>query len=135
MQGDEKEQGGAGYRVSAAHPLWPHTHPAIGRPMGLACTTLCCGHHSPGSDGLGPPALDGAGVGRQRAQHGAQHPCSIPPASPQLPWQLGEQTFRDTVCQRLWGHCLGSHRTPPLLSPCCSSPCPSPAALSSHPSL
>lgn len=35
-------------------------------------------------------------------------------ASPQLPQQLGEQTFRDTVCRRLQGHCLRPHHTPPL---------------------
>lgn len=98
-------------------------HPASSRPRDA------CSSHSPCHACLGPPALGGAGAGRQRPQHGtARHG-----ASPQLPWQLGEQTFRDTVCQWLQGHCLGPHHTPPLSSPPSSFLCPSPAPLSSNP--
>lgn len=47
---------------------------AVGLPVALAHTVLCHGRHSPAHAGSGPPALGGAGAGRQRPPDGTQHP-------------------------------------------------------------
>lgn len=103
-------------------PRWP-TDSASKRPAGIthdgkpasACCLPptrphCCSVGSCGAAGTSthtPQRVPESGAGAARRGHAA---------SPQLPWQLGEETFRDTVCRRPHTHCSG-HSSPPEASP------------------